>query len=47
VTLARGFTATFAGIGLGNVPAFVAAQLIGAALALFADRKLRPTKAVH
>jgi glycerol uptake facilitator-like aquaporin len=47
VTLARGFTATFAGIGLGNVPAFVLAQLIGAALALFADRKLRPTKAVH
>ncbi len=41
VTLARGFTATFAGIGLGNVPAFVIAQLIGAALALAADRAFR------
>jgi len=42
VTLARGFTATFAGIGLANVPAFVVAQLIGAGLALAADRQLRP-----
>jgi len=33
VTLARGFTATFAGIALGDVPGFVAAQLLGAALA--------------
>jgi glycerol uptake facilitator-like aquaporin len=41
VTLARGFTATFAGIGLGNVPAFVAAQVAGAAVALLADRSLR------
>jgi|SRR5436190_12913308 len=41
VTLARGFTATFAGIGLGNVPAFVISQLIGAALALVADKALR------
>jgi glycerol uptake facilitator-like aquaporin len=41
VTLARGFTATFAGIGMGNVGAFVACQLIGAALALAADRALR------
>lgn len=41
VTLARGFTATFAGIGIGNVGAFVACQLIGAALALAADRALR------
>jgi glycerol uptake facilitator-like aquaporin len=41
VTLARGFTATFAGIGLGNVPAFVAAQAVGAALALAADVTLR------
>lgn len=41
VTLARGFTATFAGIGLGNVAAFVASQLVGAALALVADRGLR------
>jgi len=41
VTLARGFTATFAGIGLGNVPAFIISQFIGAALALAADRGLR------
>ena len=41
VTLARGFTATFAGIGLGNVPAFIAAQLLGGALALLADLSLR------
>ena len=42
VTLARGFTATFAGIGPGNVPAFMAAQLAGAGLAVLADRLLRP-----
>jgi glycerol uptake facilitator-like aquaporin len=33
VTLARGFTTTFAGIAINHVPGFVAAQLIGAALA--------------
>jgi glycerol uptake facilitator-like aquaporin len=33
VTLARGLTATFAGIAIGDVPAFVVAQLIGAAIA--------------
>jgi len=42
VTLARGFSATFAGIGLGNVPAFVVCQLVGAGLAIAADRLLRP-----
>ena len=41
VTLARGFTATFAGIGIGNVPGFVGSQLVGGALALVADRALR------
>ena len=41
VTLARGFTATFAGIGLGNVPAFIVSQLVGAALALAADKAFR------
>jgi glycerol uptake facilitator-like aquaporin len=41
VTLARGFTDTFAGIGLGNVPAFVASQLLGTVLALYADRATR------
>ena len=42
VTLARGFTQTFAGIGIGNVPAFIVSQLIGAGFALLADRWLRP-----
>jgi glycerol uptake facilitator-like aquaporin len=41
VTLARGFTSTFAGIGLGNVPAFIASQLVGAALALGFDATWR------
>ena len=33
VTLARGFTTTFAGIAINHVPGFIAAQLIGAAIA--------------
>jgi glycerol uptake facilitator-like aquaporin len=33
VTLARGFTTTFAGIALNHVPGFVVAQLTGAAIA--------------
>lgn len=37
VTLARGFTATFSGIRPGDVAGFVAAQLVGAVLALWAD----------
>ena len=41
VTLARGFTDTFSGIALNHVPAFIAAQVVGAALALLADRSLR------
>ena len=41
ITLARGFTATFAGIGLGNVAAFVASQAAGATLAVLADRGLK------
>lgn len=41
VTLARGFTDTFSGIALNHVPAFVGAQIVGAALALLADRSLR------
>jgi glycerol uptake facilitator-like aquaporin len=32
VTLARGFTTTFAGIAINHVPAFIIAQLIGAAI---------------
>ena len=42
VTLARGFTDSFAGIGLANVAGFVLSQLLGAALALLADKTLRP-----
>jgi glycerol uptake facilitator-like aquaporin len=36
VTLARGFTTTFAGIAINHVPAFVIAQLIGAAVGALA-----------
>jgi glycerol uptake facilitator-like aquaporin len=32
VTLARGFTTTFAGIDMSHVPAFIVAQLVGAAI---------------
>lgn len=32
VTLARGFTTTFSGIAISHVPAFIVAQLIGAAV---------------
>ena len=32
ITLARGFTTTFAGIAINHVPGFVAAQLVGAAI---------------
>jgi glycerol uptake facilitator-like aquaporin len=37
VTLARGFTTTFAGIAINHVPGFVAAQLVGAAIAMLAS----------
>ncbi len=40
VTIARGFTTTFAGIALGDVPGFVVAQLAGAALAAAVARAL-------
>jgi glycerol uptake facilitator-like aquaporin len=33
VTLARGFTTTFAGIAINHVPGFIVAQLVGAAVA--------------
>ncbi len=43
VTLARGFTTTFAGIATNHVPAFVLAQLIGAAIgALVGAALFRP-----
>jgi glycerol uptake facilitator-like aquaporin len=35
VTFARGFTTTFAGIAINHVPAFIVAQLIGAAAGAF------------
>jgi glycerol uptake facilitator-like aquaporin len=38
VTLARGFTDTFAGIAPNHVVAFMAAQVLGAGLAVLADR---------
>ena len=44
VTLARGFTDTFAGIGLANVAGFVLSQTVGAALALGTDRLLSPKR---
>ena len=53
VTLARGFTTTFAGIAIDHVPGFIAAQLIGAAVAaatcavLFSPRAGRFGKAVE
>ncbi len=40
VTIGRAFTDTFAGIRLQDVPAFIAAQVIGAALATFVFRWL-------
>jgi glycerol uptake facilitator-like aquaporin len=41
VTLARGFTDTFAGIDLHHVAPFIGAQVVGAGLALLADRAWR------
>jgi glycerol uptake facilitator-like aquaporin len=40
VTLARGFTRTFAGIAINHVPGFVIAQLIGAAIGLLVSEPL-------
>jgi glycerol uptake facilitator-like aquaporin len=42
VTLARGFTTTFAGIAINHVPAFIVAQLIGAAVATVVASALFP-----
>ena len=42
VTLARGFTATFAGIALTDVPGFILAQLVGAAAATLLSMVLFP-----
>lgn len=42
VTLARGFTTTFAGIAIEHVPGFIVAQLIGAAIGAWASLLLFP-----
>jgi glycerol uptake facilitator-like aquaporin len=42
VTLARGFTTTFAGIAINHVPGFVAAQLVGAVLGALLSAVLFP-----
>lgn len=43
VTLARGFTTTFAGIAISDVPGFAAAQIVGAAMAAAVSTVLFPT----
>jgi glycerol uptake facilitator-like aquaporin len=43
VTLARGFTTTFSGIAINHVPGFIAAQLVGAAVAIAVSAALFPT----
>jgi glycerol uptake facilitator-like aquaporin len=43
VTIARAFSDTFAGIRLGDVPGFIAAQLLGAAVATVLFRWLVPS----
>jgi glycerol uptake facilitator-like aquaporin len=45
ITIARSLTDTFAGIRPADAPAFIAAQLIGALIALGAARSLFPAKA--
>jgi glycerol uptake facilitator-like aquaporin len=47
VTLARAFTDTFAGIDPVNVPVFIAAQLLGALVALGASTGLFPVQSVE
>jgi glycerol uptake facilitator-like aquaporin len=42
VTLARGFTTTFAGIAINHVPGFVAAQIVGAAAGALLSAALFP-----
>jgi glycerol uptake facilitator-like aquaporin len=44
VTLARGFTTTFAGIAINHVPGFVLAELVGAALAAALSIVLFPAR---
>jgi glycerol uptake facilitator-like aquaporin len=44
VTLARGFTTSFSGIAMSDVPGFVAAQLVGAAIAVSVAAVLFPAE---
>ncbi|GAA1300199.1 hypothetical protein Psi02_21590 [Planotetraspora silvatica] len=44
VTIARGFSDTFAGIAPASIPAFIAAQLVGAALGAVLVTSLHPTR---
>ncbi len=44
VTLARGFTTTFSGIAIGDVPGFMIAQIAGAILAMTLASRLFPPK---
>jgi len=45
VTLARGFTTTFAGIAINHVPAFVIAQFLGAMIGAMVAAALFPSEA--
>jgi glycerol uptake facilitator-like aquaporin len=45
VTLARGFTTSFAGIAINHVPGFIIAQLMGAAVATIVSAALFPAGA--
>jgi glycerol uptake facilitator-like aquaporin len=45
VTLARGFTTTFAGIAINHVPAFVIAQVVGSAIGAIVSAVLFPSPA--
>jgi glycerol uptake facilitator-like aquaporin len=40
VTIARGFTTTFAGIAINHVPGFIVAQLVGAGVSAFVCQRL-------
>ena len=44
VTLARGFTTTFAGIAINHVPGFVLAQMVGAAIGALISIALFPAR---
>jgi glycerol uptake facilitator-like aquaporin len=47
VTIARGFTRTFAGIAINHVPSFIVAQILGAMIATAVATVLFPSKVVR